>query len=44
MHTIILLISNPGEENNPAGYIAGAVIALFILGYLIYSLVNPDKF
>ena len=44
MYAIILLISNPGGGSNPAGYITGAVIALFILGYLIYSLVNPDKF
>jgi K+-transporting ATPase KdpF subunit len=25
-------------------YIAGAVIALFILFYLVYSLVKPEKF
>jgi K+-transporting ATPase KdpF subunit len=25
-------------------YIAGAVIALFILGYLIYTLIRPEKF
>jgi K+-transporting ATPase KdpF subunit len=33
----------------PAGptgisYIIGAVISVFILGYLIYSLLKPDKF
>jgi|WetSurSiteA1Bulk_404760.scaffolds.fasta_scaffold233691_1 K+-transporting ATPase KdpF subunit len=27
-----------------AGYIIGAVISLFILIYLIYSLINPEKF
>jgi K+-transporting ATPase KdpF subunit len=31
-------------EINQATYIIGAVIALFILGYLIYSLLKPDKF
>jgi K+-transporting ATPase KdpF subunit len=31
-------------EVNQASYIIGAVIALFILGYLIYSLLKPDKF
>jgi K+-transporting ATPase KdpF subunit len=25
-------------------YMIGALIALFILGYLIYSLINPEKF
>ena len=30
--------------NTSIGYIIGAVIALFILGYLLYSLVKPDKF
>lgn len=26
------------------GYLLGALIALLILGYLIYSLINPEKF
>ena len=26
------------------GYIIGAIIALFILGYLFYSLIKPEKF
>jgi len=26
------------------GYIFGATIALFLLGYLFYSLVKPEKF
>ena len=30
--------------NSPAGYAAGAIIAMIILGYLIYSLVKPEKF
>ncbi len=25
-------------------YVAGLVIALFILGYLIYTLIRPEKF
>jgi K+-transporting ATPase KdpF subunit len=36
MNTAIVSIS--------AGYIAGAVIALLIFGYLLYSLIKPDKF
>jgi K+-transporting ATPase KdpF subunit len=32
------------DTTGSAGYVAGALIALFILGYLIYSLVKPEKF
>jgi hypothetical protein len=39
--TILLAISKPFEMNTSAGYMIGAVIALFILGYLFYSLVKP---
>jgi len=38
---------NPAIENsesNQVSYIIGGVIALFILGYLLYSLLKPDKF
>jgi K+-transporting ATPase KdpF subunit len=42
--TIIMATSNPIGVNNISGYLIGALIALFILGYLIYSLVKPDKF
>jgi K+-transporting ATPase KdpF subunit len=42
--TIIIAVSNPIEVNNISGYLIGAVIALFILGYLLYSLVKPEKF
>jgi K+-transporting ATPase KdpF subunit len=31
-------------ESHRVSYFIGAVIALFILGYLIYSLLKPDKF
>jgi K+-transporting ATPase KdpF subunit len=31
-------------ESSPAGYLAGSVIALFILAYLIYTLFKPEKF
>jgi K+-transporting ATPase KdpF subunit len=45
MKTIILLDTTQTIElNNATGYIIGAVIALLILGYLIYSLLKPDKF
>lgn len=42
--TILLEAIKPIEMNNSIGYVIGAVIALFILGYLLYSLVKPEKF
>jgi K+-transporting ATPase KdpF subunit len=45
MDTIILsATSKTIEMNGFNGYITGAVIALFILAYLFYSLVKPEKF
>lgn len=45
MNAIILIISSkPVELNNTTGYEIGAVIALMILGYLLYSLIKPEKF
>jgi K+-transporting ATPase KdpF subunit len=41
--TILLAATKPTETNTTAGYIAGAVIALFVLAYLIYSLIKPEK-
>ena len=32
------------EMNSPAWYIIGALIALFLIAYLIYALVKPEKF
>jgi K+-transporting ATPase KdpF subunit len=31
-------------SNGPASYIIGGIIALLILGYLIYTLIRPEKF
>ncbi|MCX6243417.1 MAG: hypothetical protein NTU98_01825 [Bacteroidetes bacterium] len=42
MNAVILLVILkiiPGS-----GYITGAIISLFILGYLVFSLAKPDKF
>jgi K+-transporting ATPase KdpF subunit len=45
MIAIILLNANaPAAIGTPAGYFIGALIALLILGYLIYSLIKPEKF
>jgi len=42
--TILLSASKYAEANSPTGYLVGILIALIILGYLIYSLVKPEKF
>lgn len=33
-----------GGMNSPAWYIIGALLAIFLLAYLIYALVKPEKF
>lgn len=39
--TLILITTG---FNSSVGYIIGAILALFILGYLIYSLIKPENF
>jgi len=39
-----LLMAATTEMNTPTGYIIGAIIVVAILGYLIYSLIKPEKF
>ena len=42
MNATFLLITH--EINGTMGYIIGAIIALLIFGYLMYSLIKPEKF
>jgi K+-transporting ATPase KdpF subunit len=42
--TILLVTSKSVEVNTTTGYVIGAIIALFILGYLLYTLIKPEKF
>jgi K+-transporting ATPase KdpF subunit len=42
MKTTILLVVP--EISTSYGYVTGAVIALFIFAYLVYSLVKPENF
>ena len=42
MNATILLATT--ETSSPDGYVIGAIIVLFILGYLFYSLFKPEKF
>jgi K+-transporting ATPase KdpF subunit len=41
---ILLVLSKPVEINLSTGYVIGAIIALFILGYLFYTLIKPERF
>lgn len=36
--------TDAAASNGPASYIIGGIIAFLILGYLIYTLLHPDKF
>jgi K+-transporting ATPase KdpF subunit len=46
MNTIFLVVapSTSLGVDPPAGYIIGMLIGLILLGYLFYSLVDPDKY
>jgi len=42
--TILVITGQASEISLTAGYWVGGIIALFILGYLVYSLIRPEKF
>lgn len=46
--SLIILAVSPAAantaSNGPQSYLIGGIIALIILGYLIYTLVRPEKF
>ena len=42
--TILLVSSEPVETNLSSGYVIGAIVALLIFGYLLYTLIKPEKF
>jgi K+-transporting ATPase KdpF subunit len=42
--SILLVTSKTFETSTYSGYVVGALIALLILGYLIYTLIKPEKF
>ncbi|MDP3915339.1 MAG: K(+)-transporting ATPase subunit F [Bacteroidota bacterium] len=33
-----------GGMNSPVWYVIGALLAIFLLAYLIYALIKPEKF
>jgi K+-transporting ATPase KdpF subunit len=36
--------SDTAVSNGPVSYLIGGIIALLIMGYLIYTLLRPEKF
>ena len=42
--TLLIAIIKAFAFDTSTGYVIGAIIALFILAYLIYSLIKPEKF
>jgi K+-transporting ATPase KdpF subunit len=42
--TLLVFTAKSSGMNFTHGYVIGAIIALLILGYLIYSLIEPEKF
>jgi K+-transporting ATPase KdpF subunit len=42
--TILVITAGSSAMIATPGYVIGAVIALLIMGYLVYSLIKPEKF
>ena len=41
---VVPVHSDAAVSNSPVSYLIGGIIALMIMGYLIYTLLRPDKF
>jgi len=41
---VVPVHSGEAVSNDPLSYLIGGIVALLILGYLIYTLLRPDKF
>jgi K+-transporting ATPase KdpF subunit len=42
--TFLVITVKTSGMNFTHEYIIGAIIALFIMGYLVYALIKPEKF
>jgi K+-transporting ATPase KdpF subunit len=42
--TFLIVTAKTSGMNISQGYVIGGIVALLILGYLIYSLIKPEKF
>jgi K+-transporting ATPase KdpF subunit len=36
--------TNATASNGPVSYLIGGIIAVLIMGYLVYTLIRPEKF
>lgn len=41
---IVPVQNNSTVSNGAVSYLIGGIVALLIMGYLIYTLLHPDKF
>lgn len=44
---LIAVVPAPSEaaaSNSPLSYLIGGIVALLIMGYLVYTLLHPEKF
>jgi K+-transporting ATPase KdpF subunit len=44
---LLVIVSNPSAStaaNSFLSYIIGGIVALLILGYLVYTLLHPERF
>ena len=41
---VVPVHTDTAVANGPVSYLIGGIIALLIMGYLIYTLLRPDKF
>jgi K+-transporting ATPase KdpF subunit len=39
-----MLLLSATDANNPLSYLIGGIVALLILGYLVYTLMRPERF
>ncbi len=41
---VVPVHSEVAVSNDPLSYLIGGIVALLIMGYLIYTLIKPEKF
>jgi len=41
---LLAVAPEAAASNSPLSYLMGGIIALLIMGYLVYTLLHPEKF
>ena len=45
MSLVVMTVKSDADvSNGPVSYLIGGIIALLIMGYLVYTLLHPEKF